>query len=805
MKIKTLALKNIRSYRDTEIQFPDGILLFEGDIGSGKSTLLYAIEFALFGGADVETKKMADFYLRVGEDKGFVNLTIEVNGKEYQVYREIKRKGSGICKIYSDSGYTEYAPSEMKKRVLEILGFNEPSGALASSVIFRYAIFTPQEEMKEILKRGEEDKRIQTLRKAFRIEDYKIAKENAITVARDFRGRASFIDDVDREMKQSEKYRDESERKISFLMTDIENDEKAFEESRSELGNMEKQVREIELKREKYERLQNEIEKQKARLVEMKRWLASEQQEIEAMDGDERRLNDLEPLVKEDEIGKAHLEELEERIQQREKLKEQIAGLEKEKQLLEERNADSKKKNKVLVEIRAIIESLQKTLEEKNSVEGRVKTLRSNQDRIQERIEQADEKINEFENERDGYVSLKPGKKCPKCGQELSAPHIHKLLKDVENKLQEIYGERKELNRKAAMVEGKLGDGTKKLNELEGNNDELNDLEGQERTLNKVLSEREDDDRIIKGITKDLEKIRTQLAEMDLDKEFLRLQKGRTGRELRLAEFTTLKKRLEERALKKVRSEERRKELAGIDNYIVGLDKVLKEIDYNETTHIKLKEESNEKQRSVQNLESIIPIKKRNLDDLREGLEKLTFDIEEKKRKLSALEFFRAAAAWLSEFFGPALEAIEQHVLSQINYQFEELFRKWFAMLVEGTELEVTVDENFAPIVNQGGYELDIWALSGGEKTAVAFAYRLALNHMVREVVGADTGNLLILDEPTDGFSTEQLSKVREVLRELRAPQLILVSHERELEGFADHIFRVVKENGVSRIEPVNA
>jgi exonuclease SbcC len=142
-------------------------------------------------------------------------------------------------------------------------------------------------------------------------------------------------------------------------------------------------------------------------------------------------------------------------------------------------------------------------------------------------------------------------------------------------------------------------------------------------------------------------------------------------------------------------------------------------------------------------------------------------------------------------------------VLSHINYQFDELFRKWFGMLVEGTELEVTVDEDFAPVVNQGGYELDIWALSGGEKTAVAFAYRLALNHMVREVVGADTGNLLILDEPTDGFSAEQLSKVREVLRELRAPQLILVSHERELEGFADHIFKVVKENGVSRIENV--
>jgi exonuclease SbcC len=60
--------------------------------------------------------------------------------------------------------------------------------------------------------------------------------------------------------------------------------------------------------------------------------------------------------------------------------------------------------------------------------------------------------------------------------------------------------------------------------------------------------------------------------------------------------------------------------------------------------------------------------------------------------------------------------------------------------------------------------------------------------------------NLLILDEPTDGFSKEQLYKVRDILNELQCPQVILVSHERELESFADHIYRVVKTNGISEI-----
>ncbi|WP_075057757.1 AAA family ATPase [Thermogymnomonas acidicola] len=52
MKILSLEMKNIRSYVEERIDFPEGNILFEGDIGSGKSTILMAVEFALFGLGD---------------------------------------------------------------------------------------------------------------------------------------------------------------------------------------------------------------------------------------------------------------------------------------------------------------------------------------------------------------------------------------------------------------------------------------------------------------------------------------------------------------------------------------------------------------------------------------------------------------------------------------------------------------------------------------------------------------------------------------------------------------------------------
>jgi DNA repair protein SbcC/Rad50 len=123
---------------------------------------------------------------------------------------------------------------------------------------------------------------------------------------------------------------------------------------------------------------------------------------------------------------------------------------------------------------------------------------------------------------------------------------------------------------------------------------------------------------------------------------------------------------------------------------------------------------------------------------------------------------------------------------------------------MEDPDLQVRVNEEFTPVIEREGYEQDFPALSGGEKTSVSLAYRLALNTMVQEVAVGGGANLLILDEPTDGFSKEQLSKVRDVLAELNCPQVILVSHERELEAFADHVYRVERTNGASRVSGQN-
>ena len=59
---------------------------------------------------------------------------------------------------------------------------------------------------------------------------------------------------------------------------------------------------------------------------------------------------------------------------------------------------------------------------------------------------------------------------------------------------------------------------------------------------------------------------------------------------------------------------------------------------------------------------------------------------------------------------------------------------------------------------------------------------------------------VLILDEPTDGFSTDMLDKVRDILEQMDMKQVIIVSHEPKLESMVENVIRISKDDHVSSV-----
>ena len=132
--------------------------------------------------------------------------------------------------------------------------------------------------------------------------------------------------------------------------------------------------------------------------------------------------------------------------------------------------------------------------------------------------------------------------------------------------------------------------------------------------------------------------------------------------------------------------------------------------------------------------------------------------------------------------------------------EFSNALSKWFAYLASDS-FSVELDDQFTPSIKNQDYEIDYAFLSGGERTSVALAYRLALNQVLNAHSSIKTNGILILDEPTEGFSSEQVQNMGKIFEELKYEQMILVSHEREMDNFVDHVIEI-KKDSESKIEP---
>ena len=186
---------------------------------------------------------------------------------------------------------------------------------------------------------------------------------------------------------------------------------------------------------------------------------------------------------------------------------------------------------------------------------------------------------------------------------------------------------------------------------------------------------------------------------------------------------------------------------------------------------------------------------------LDEELARLNDQLTRKLGQRKRLQEIRRLRDWVEKGFVPTMHLVELQVMHRLREEFADHFQRFLSILLEGEDISVRLGEDFSPIIVQNGYEMPSEDLSGGEKTSLALAYRLAVTSVVNGAVSAiRTKDLVILDEPTDGFSSEQLDKLRMVLDELAVRQVVIVSHEAKVESFVEHVLTVHKSEHVSKV-----
>ena len=801
MILDSIVVENIRSYAHEEVEFSTGTSLLEGDIGSGKSTILMAIEFALFGLGAQKSESL----LSKKESAGYVVLRFMVGGHSYEVKRALKKTTHGTNQNPKDSWFKQdgvhepLSPSEIKQRVLEILGFNESADPKTESRIFRYAVFTPQEEMKKVL--SNEKDRLETIRKAFQIEEYSTAWENAKLLSSDIRTRMVVMAARFGSIPELESMISEVEDEIDAADAKIQEGRERQKNIDGRIDAADAELNELRKKDSARIRLQSEIDGLKGKISErtnMVKWIKNgieeSKKELEELDADyDEKAKTKAPDTKmtsyelTDEIKKFQ-KISEARVQTETKLKSVKTDLADIRVELGDMDTSLESAN-------GMLESMQ---EKKKTYDAQEEKIRAGLDSARSQKTRMQTKKEGLEDEIGRFATL--GSRCPMCDQDIDEKHNHAMVDDKKAAVLELDRELAQTDSTISRLTTGLAENVELLRVCEDKIPHIRESINDVKWRDELQSD-------IPKLEKEISGFDCQYSEFPGGNPIEVLGKlkddvasyEQVGYDMERIEISRRKVRnyiqrnLEDMESAKSQILDWQAELALHESKFAAMEDVAGTITKTEETLESLRAELASAVHDITVAETTAVNKEENAERYRAQL-------AESKKLKARHGWLSQMHEWVDKFFMPAVEEIEKQVLLDILQRFNTKYREWYSVLVDDPTKESRIDENFTPVVEQDGYEQKVDFLSGGEKTSIALAYRLTLNSLVRDADSIKS-NLLILDEPTDGFSQDQLAKVQEILDTIDSEQIILVSHDRELENCADHVFHISKHDGMSRVQ----
>ncbi|HDD33570.1 MAG TPA: hypothetical protein ENG30_00305, partial [Thermofilaceae archaeon] len=195
----------------------------------------------------------------------------------------------------------------------------------------------------------------------------------------------------------------------------------------------------------------------------------------------------------------------------------------------------------------------------------------------------------------------------------------------------------------------------------------------------------------------------------------------------------------------------------------------------------------------------------RRAGELKEDREKLERELRElraKSGKVEELELFIEFLRKLRALMGK--DGLQRELRLKAKPLIETYLRT-FSSLFDLNFLDVRLTEDYDLVVvdSQGMRPID--TVSGGEKVALALALRLA----IAKAASPSKMRMMMLDEPTVHLDDIRRRQLIVAIRRLfgasgnEFPQLILVTHDNELEEAADLVLRVKRTSRGSAIENV--
>ena len=217
------------------------------------------------------------------------------------------------------------------------------------------------------------------------------------------------------------------------------------------------------------------------------------------------------------------------------------------------------------------------------------------------------------------------------------------------------------------------------------------------------------------------------------------------------------------------------------------------------------KEQSRQAFQQYSHLESDLRLRENRKKDLLKRLDETKERIDNAQEKLERTQKISKTL----EILGGIRDAYRS-IQPKLRSEFVKVLRNFVQQVLdslvggEAPLLNVMIDETYTPSVkSESGVEREVSNLSGGERTLLAFAYRLGLGQLIMQSRTGHGLSMLLLDEPTESLGREDgsIEHLAEAISRFKAiEQIIAVTHSEVFAEKAEHVITLEKEAGISKI-----
>lgn len=216
---------------------------------------------------------------------------------------------------------------------------------------------------------------------------------------------------------------------------------------------------------------------------------------------------------------------------------------------------------------------------------------------------------------------------------------------------------------------------------------------------------------------------------------------------------------------------------------------------YDAEAYVELTKTYRSLQREVAKLEERLYQQRGQLEEAQAEIDRLIgvqAELEATRAEREELGGLLALLEYIRQVLRDAGPKVTQALVEVISIQAARLYSD----IMADHTARLRWAEDYEIVLMASGRERVFKQLSGGEQMAAALAVRLAL---LRQVSGIDVA---FFDEPTANLDDHRRDNLAEQILNIKGfSQLFVISHDDTFERDTDNVVRLVKENGVSRVE----